>query len=213
MTEGLRIVVWDETDTSRFRPGHDGTGGTSRVQIGLSPAWWLGAKVHAVAARARTRGVRSWDEALRFALDSAQETGLPIADFQAWGHGGWGFMDLGDTRLERRTLQSLPIAELSRVMSDDALFWARCCSAFGARSGRAFAQELAERLGHRVASHTYVIGLLQSGAHSLAPGAIPDWPIEEGVVVENGEATRAKNSGPRQPRTIGCLRLDLPTGW
>jgi hypothetical protein len=208
--------VWDETDTSRFRPGHDGTGGTSRVEVGLSPAWWLGAKIHGLA-RGRTphraRGVRSWEQALRFAIDASQETGLPIADVQVWGHGGWGFMDLGDTRLEKRTLQSLPLDELSRVMTEDALFWVRCCSAFGARRGRVFAQELAERVGHRVAGHTYVIGVLQSGTHSLTPGAEPDWPIEEGVVMDEGQATRAKNSGPRQPRTIGCLRLDLPPGW
>jgi hypothetical protein len=229
LNDGLRIVVWDETDTSRLpgirrrrdpgmrvRPGHDGTGGTSRVEIGLSPAWWLGAKVHGLA-RGRTpfraRGVRSWEDAIRFALDSAQQTGLPIADFQAWGHGGWGFMDLGDTRLEKRTLPTLPLEELSRVMTRDALFWVRCCSAFGARSGRAFAQHLADHTGHRVAGHSYVIGVLQSGTHSLAPGAEPDWPVEEGVIIESGEFTRAKGSGPRQPRTIGCLRLDLPRGW
>lgn len=216
MSDGLRIVVWDETDTSRFRPGHDGTAGTSRVQIGLAPAWWLGAKVHGLA-RGRTpyraRGVRSWEQAIRFALDSAQETGLPIADFQAWGHGGWGFMDLGDTRLEKRTLSTLPLTELARSMTDDALFWVRCCSAFGGRAGRSFAPLLAEHLGRRVAGHTYVIGVLQSGTHSLAPGGSPDWPLEEGVVIEDGQPARAKGSGPRQPHTIGCLRLDLPRGW
>ena len=216
MTKALRIVVWDETDTSRFRPGHDGSGGTSRVELGLAPAWWLGAKVHGLMRGStphRARGVRSWDQALRFALEASQETGLPIADFQAWGHGGWGFMDLGDTRLEKRTLQSLPFAELARAMTDDALFWVRCCSAFGAARGRTFAKALAERVEHRVAGHTYVIGVLQSGTHSLAPGDAPTWPIEEGVIVENGEPSRAKGSGPRQPHTIGCLRLDLPAGW
>jgi len=216
MREGLRIVVWDETDTSRFRPGHDGSVGTTRVELGLAPAWWLGAKVHGLMRGStpyRARGVHSWEQALRFALDASQETGLPIADFQAWGHGGWGFMDLGDTRLEKRTLTSLPLDQLSRVMTDDALFWVRCCSAFGARSGRVFARELADRVRHRVAGHSYIIGVLQSGTHSLAPGAEPDWPLEEGVVLENAQPIRAKGSGPRQPHTIGCLRLDLPPGW
>jgi hypothetical protein len=119
--------------------------------------------VHGLARRAGAaaylaRGVRSWEQALRFAIDSAVESGKPIADFQVWGHGGWGFMDLGDTRLERRTLHTSlgPLVdELSRHMTDDALFWLRCCSAFGERAGRTFAPLLADRIGRRVAGHTY----------------------------------------------------------
>jgi hypothetical protein len=99
------------------------------------------------------------------------------------------------------------------VLTEDALVWLRCCSAFGAAAGRAFAPALAERFGVRVAAHTYVIHVLQSGTHALAPGERVDWPEDEGVVIERGRATRAKDSLPFEPRTISCFRLDLPRGW
>ena len=211
----LRVVVWDATDAPRrVRLDHDGSNGTSRVRLGLSPAWWVGAKLHALARSLsgvayRSAGVRSWEEAILFAVRCAREA--PIAELQVWGHGGWGFMDLGDTRLDRPRLASLdPLAE---VLAQDAQVWLRCCSAFGGRAGRAFAPALAERLRRRVVGHTYVIGALQSGTHSLAPGARPSWPLEEGVVMVDGEPRSAKDSGVREPRTLGCLRLDLPAGF
>jgi hypothetical protein len=102
---------------------------------------------------------------------------------------------------------------LKRVLTDDALVWVRCCSAFGARQGRAFAPALAERFGTRVAGHTYVIHVLQSGTHGVAPGDRVEWPEDEGIVVEGGRAVRAKDSLPFEPRTLSCLRLDLPRGW
>jgi len=218
----LRVVVWDATDVGRFRAGHDGANGTADVHIGLSPAWWVGARLHAVARRLsgieyHARGVRSWDEALRFASTCAHTAQAPLTELQVWGHGGWGFMDLGDTRLDRAALASAamrePLDALADVLAVDAQVWLRCCSAFGGRAGRAFAPALATRLRARVVGHTYVIGVLQSGTHSLDPGDRPTWPLEEGVVIRNGEPHSAKTSGAREPRTIGCLRLDLPRGF
>ncbi len=211
----LRVVVFDATDSPRrVRLDHDGSNGTSQVRLGLSPAWWVGARLHALARALsrvpyRARGVRSWDEAVEFTVSCAREA--PITELQVWGHGGWGFMDLGDTRLDRQRLATVdPLAD---VLADDAQVWLRCCSAFGGRAGRAFAPALAERLRRRVVGHTYVIGALQSGTHSLAPFARPDWPLEEGVVMVDGEPRSAKDSSFGEPRTLGCLRLDLPAGF
>jgi hypothetical protein len=58
-----------------------------------------------------------------------------------------------------------------------------------------------------------VIHALQSGTHSLSPGAEPSWPLEEGVVMEQGRAVRAKDSLPFEPHTLSCLRFGLPRGW
>lgn len=216
----LRVVVWDATDTGRFKLGHDGQNGTSDVHVGLAPAWWAGARLHALArklggVRYESRGVRSWDEAIRFAVACVHRAQAPLAELQVWGHGGWGFMDLGDSRLHRGAFDTMheSLDALADVLADDSQVWLRCCSAFGGQAGRAFAPALANHLRTRVVGHTYVIGALQSGTHSLAPGDRPDWPLEEGVVIEDGEPRSAKSSGPREPRTIGCLRLDLPSGW
>jgi hypothetical protein len=237
----LNVVVWDRTDTflpvaegpASSRPGastnvrtrgRDGRpDGTMRGRFGLSPWWRLGGGLHGLSRRLEGvlyagRGVASWTEALEHAIEQADARGVPIVDFQAWGHGGWGFMDLGRTRLDRVALSGR--SPLARVLgafrerlAPNACVWLRCCSAFGSTQGRAFARELATRLGVRVAGHTYVIGAIQSGTHSLLPGETPSWPLEEGVVVRDGVHAGAKSSGPREPNTIGCLRLSLPSGW
>lgn len=220
----LRVVVWDARDRLlSHRGGHDGRAGTAAVRLGLSPAWWVGARLHAVARRFdggafAARGVSSWEEALGFAVSSAERAQAPITELQVWGHGGWGFMDLGESRLDRAALAlDAPLAPaLDRfrdVLDRDGRVWLRCCSAFGGRAGRAFAPALARRLAVRVVGHTYVIGVLQSGTHSVAPGEPAQWSLSEGVVLDGGEPVRAKVSGPREPRTVGCLRLDLPPGW
>ncbi len=208
---GVRLVVFDATDTGRFKLGHDGSHGTSAVRVGLTPAWWVGARLHALARAVRGEGyafhgVHTWDEAIAFAASHA-----PVAELQVWGHGGWGFMDLGDTRLSRATLPRLD--PLRAALAGDARVWLRCCSAFGGREGRRFAPALAAHLGCRVVGHTYVIGAWQSGTRSLAPAAEPDWPLDEGVTMRGGEPHAAKGSSPFAPRTVSCLRLDLPRGW
>jgi hypothetical protein len=199
----VRIVVFDKTDRIGLRRGQDG--GAAGVEVGLAPAWWLGSKLHAMFG-ANTRGVSSWTEAIDFAC--AHDS---ISDFQIWGHGGWGYMAIGDSRLSIKTLSM--VDALRERMTPDGQLWLRCCSAFGGREGRIFARALADRLQRRVVSHTYVIGVRQSGTHSLLPGADPTWPLEEGVVMQNGDPVRAKGSGFFEPNTISCFRLDRPTGW
>ncbi len=216
----LRVVVWDRTDLGRRRRGHDGARGTANVRLGLAPAWWVGAKLHALARRAAgvpffNRGVASFEEAIRFAVACTGATQSPLTELQLWGHGGWGFMDLGESRLDRVALGRAhplagPLDLLRDALADDGQVWLRCCSAFGGQEGRLFGPALAERLGARVIGHTYVIGALQSGTHSLTPGEVPMWPVTEGVEAPAGEPARALASGPHEPNTLGCLRLDLP---
>ncbi len=229
--EPLRLVVWDETDSgifrvaSRNRERHDGRGGTSRATFGLSPWWKLGGSLHGLTRRAqsipfRSRGVSSWQETFAWAASVSREEGRPIAELQAWGHGGWGFMDLADSRLDRNALSRARGTRLAPeldafrdALADDGLLWLRCCSAFGGHAGRAFAPAIADRLRREVAAHTYVIHVLQSGTHVVSPGAVADWPVSEGVITKDGEPVSAKNSNFGEPRTLSCLRADLPLSY
>jgi hypothetical protein len=214
----LRLVVYDRTDTGplaipRIERDADGaahgTGGLTR--------WWrIGAGLHRAARASGTLGASRWDEALAWAIAEAQGKGQRIAELQAWGHGGWGYMGMGKTRLDVAAIE--PGGELSalvdafaEVLAPGALVWLRCCSAFGHPRGRELAERLAMRTRARVAGHTYVIGVWQSGTHSVGPGERATWPVEEGV--EPGVVPRALVSSPGAPRTVTCLRPGLPAGW
>ena len=220
MTEaGLRLVVYDRTDTGPLaipRVERDADGAAHGTG-GLTRWWRLGALLHRGALRSSgSLGASTWDEALAWAVAQAETRGAPIAELQAWGHGGWGYMGMGTTRLDVGTVApggalAARIEALSHVLAPGALVWLRCCSAFGNERGRVFAERLADRVGARVAGHTYVIGVWQSGTHSLAPGEHPRWPSGEGI--EPGATPRALISTPSAPRTLTCLRPGLPAGW
>lgn len=221
MARPLRLVVYDQTDVAplslpRIERASDGTAhGTG----GLSRWWRVGAAMHRGVLRADgTRGVSSFAEALEWATSIARQRGAKLGELQVWGHGGWGQMTLGRTRLDRDALArsseiSAALDALRDVLADDALLWLRCCSAFGEREGRAFGAALADRVRARVAGHTFIIGVFQSGTHSIAPGQEPTWDPEEGI--ERGAAglACAMTSTPKAPNTIGCLRLGFPGGW
>jgi hypothetical protein len=216
----LRLIVWDRTDTApvtipRIERGDDGT---ARGTGGLSRYWRIGAFGHRAATRAHaTFGASTWDEALAWAARMARERGTRIAEVQAWGHGGWGYMGMGKSRLDAAALSpSSPLAPhvdaLRELLAPTALVWLRCCSAFAA-SGGAFAERLADRLGVKVAGHTFIIGFWQSGTRSVAPGQRAAWPSTEGVERSAAGAHRARVSAPAEPRTITCLAPGLPSGW
>lgn len=126
-------------------------------------------------------------------------------------------MQLGKTRLDGDALR--PNHELAPALDalrgclagPDALFWLRCCSAFG-HTGRSFAQDLAARLGCKVAGHTHIIGFWQSGTHSLRPGEAPGWDPREGVRFQGRAATAALWSSVDAPNTLSCLSMGLPEG-
>jgi hypothetical protein len=94
------------------------------------------------------------------------------------------------------------------------LWWFRTCETFGALPGQRFATELADFLGARVAGHTYIIGHVQSGLHTLRPGERPTWSEDEGLREGSpDEPRRAHWSRLRAPNTITCLRGTIPDGY
>ena len=221
-SQPLRLVVFDATDRGgpwARRARTPASDGRSAERIGLAPVWWLGARTHRLLGGADAWcGVDSWDEALGWARDVATRRGRPIGSLQAWGHGGWGFMRLGQTRLDAAGLEPASALGTSldalagALAGPEALVWLRCCSAFGSE-GRHFARMLADRLGCRVAGHTHVIGFFQSGTHSIAPGVDPSWDPTEGVIVREGQAASARGSSPFAPNTVTCMHLDLPAAF
>ena len=126
-------------------------------------------------------------------------------------------MAMGDGRLDALTMAGALAPELGalgRALAPGALVWLRCCSAFGTRAGQDFGAKLADTLGARVAGHTYIIGIWQSGTHSVSPGATADWDHLEGVERDGrGAPLGAAMSTGRAPRTLHCLRPGLPAGW
>ncbi len=216
----LRLVVYDATDTApvaipRITRGADGSAeGTG----GLTRFWRLGAGLHRGVGRASaTLGARTWKEALRWAVARADAAGEPIVELQLWGHGGWGYMAMGDGRLDAETSRGTlgpEVDAFAAALAPGALVWLRCCSAFGTRAGQDFAAQLASTLGARVAGHSYIIGIWQSGTHSVAPGASADWDALEGVERDaRGAPLGAAVSTARAPRTLHCFRPGLPRGW
>jgi hypothetical protein len=99
-------------------------------------------------------------------------------------------------------------AFVARLRGPDALVWFRTCGAFGGAAGHAFAIACAARFGCRVGGHTFVIGPLQSGLHTVTPTLPPSWPLDEG---QNGHGLLP--STPMAPHTITCLHGAIPAGW
>lgn len=208
MTAGLRLMIYDRTCRGRG------------PLLGLSHAWWTGAVLYRGLGRLdAVRGVTCWDEALQFLAEYRPDE--PIAQVQYWGHGKWGAPRVCKQVLDVRALcRDHPLrpglAALRRrlVPGPDALLWFRTCETLGARPGHAFARELADFLGCRVAGHTYIIGHVQSGLHSLAPGCEPDWPEDEGLAAGTAVAPqRALWSSLSAPNTITCLHGTVPAGY
>ncbi|MCA9655579.1 MAG: hypothetical protein H6712_21290 [Myxococcales bacterium] len=187
---------------------------------GLSHAWWAGAQLYRGLRRLDAyRGVDSWEEALEFLADFRSDH--PLAEVQYWGHGKWGGARVRQQLLDRAALDRRhPLhARLAAVRDrmqpgGQALWWFRTCETLGARPGQRFATELAEFLDARIAGHTYIIGHVQSGLHTLAPGERPTWPEDEGLLEGSPEEPRRAHwSRMRAPNTITCLRGTIPAGY
>lgn len=226
MASALRLVIFDATDTpraarerARARKTRGQPAGAAVMEPGLSPIWRAGTVLHRLAFAAdASLGAASWEEALSWAVRVSRENNRPIASLQIWGHGSWGAMRLGPSALDgaallrRHALGPLLDDLRSRLEGPEAVFWLRCCSAFG-HTGRRFAADAADRLGCRVAGHTYVIGFFQSGTHSLRPGETAAWDEREGVQLVRGQPAAALVSTPNAPNTVSCLAFGLPAAF
>ena len=202
-TGGLRLLVHDATCVgSGFLPG-------------LSNAWSSGALLYRGLGRIdASKGVRNWREALTFLTEYGGDS--PVAEVQYWGHGTFGKVWIAKDGLDRARLTSPdlePLLDRLRnrlsAASSEALVWLRTCETMGGASGHAFAKELSSRLGCRVAGHTHVIGVLQSGLVALRPDEEPSWPLDMGLG-PSGESGHGLPSSPAEPSTIHFLTDRLP---
>ena len=197
----MRLLVYDRTCVIRGRA--------------LSTPWAIGARLYRGLGRIdATRGVASWAEALAWLATHDR-----VDEIQYWGHGRWGRAMVGDDVLDARVLDTshglhAALREVRARLAPDALLWFRTCETFGATRGIAFAEALADFLGARVAGHTHVIGVHQSGLHGLAPGARAGWSPAEGLAEGTpADPKRAQPSGRRAPNTITCFDGAVPAEW
>lgn len=176
-----RVMIYDASDT---KPG-----------VELADAWAAGGWLYRGLRRLDVcRGFTSWKQALDW-IESLQA----VDEVQYWGHGSPGAVWLAGQRLN--------VDELARIKVRN-LFWLRTCASFAGAPGHELASKMSRVLGCRVAGHTHNIGPLQSGLHSLRPGAEPAWPDSEGIA-----GGKAKRSTPLAPNTITCLHGSFPESW
>lgn len=201
-------MVFDRTCTGKpWRPG-------------LSHAWGSGQHLYRALGRIdRSLGVDTWDEALHWLGSVGGDR--PIAEIQYWGHGKWGLARVDTVAFNADALASThrwaPLLDRirERLLPDaQSLLWFRTCETLGCVPGQEFAQRLTDRLGCRVAGHTYIIGHWQSGLHSLAPGQTPSWSTTEGLREGTPEnPTGAHWSRAWHPNTISFLHGRVPQGY
>jgi hypothetical protein len=203
----LRLVVYDRTCI--------GVG----PWPGLTHSWIAGGLLY----RLRNQidlvfGAADWMEALSWL--ASVEPARRIAEIQYWGHGKWGQIHIDRQALNERALlanhahASLLNRIRERLVGPHALLWLRTCETFGAEKGHSFAAALAERMGCKVAGHTYIIGPFQSGLHSLQPGQRAQWSADEGIREGTAQAPRrAFWSTPWAPHTIHCLQGQIPRAY
>jgi hypothetical protein len=204
--EPLRLLVYDRTCT-----GPHGL-------PGLSHAWQAGHHLYRGLGRLDAGfAASSWAEALDWLATHAAPA--PLGEIQFWGHGRWGQAHIAGQPLDVSALSPAhPLHErLARVrarMQPQSLWWFRTCETFGTAAGHGFAQAFARFFDCRVAGHTFVIGVWQSGLHSLRPGETPGWSLEEGLRVTPAARTQAAApSRPGAPNTITCLHGRVPPGF
>jgi hypothetical protein len=181
---------------------YDARPGAGLGQWFLKTSWllgcWLQKRLGLVDAYV---GVVSWDEAATWL---ARLEG--VTSFQYWGHGAPGWVFLAEKTMPRGWLVSVKGA-----FAPGAIVWFRCCEVAQGRAGHEFMRALVKDAGCTVAAHTFVVGPWQSGLHTMAPGAEPTWPLDEGTGFR--DAWWPHYLSPWLPRTVFCLRTRVPEGW
>jgi hypothetical protein len=202
---GQRLMVYDATWEGR-----------RWVQPFLTSTWMVGGRAWRLIGRFDgVLGARSWAEALQW-LGDRKET---IDHVEYWGHGRWGQLKIGKDTLDASAFRdpAEPRRPLVQRFADrlqpESLVWFRTCETFGRARGQDFACTVTESLGCRAAGYTYVIGHLQSGLHSLAPGARPHWSEREGLPEGVDDPKVAQWSHWKAPNTVTFLAGRVPDGF
>lgn len=183
---GLKVMVYDATDTVPD-------------QLELADSWKLGGVLYKLVKQVdHIIAATSWAQAVK-ELNAIKQ---PIEEIQFWGHGCPGKFFIAGKPLDDLVLEAITFKVKNLV-------WFRSCGTFAGSRGHNFAKKIARKFQCQVAGHTFIIGPLQSGLHSLKPGKEPSWSIEEGL---DGKG-KMKNSSPWAPNTITCLHADVPKGW
>jgi hypothetical protein len=187
----------------------------------LTASWKAGAVLYRALGRLdASYGAASWSEALEWLANHAPDR--RIQEIQFWGHGNWGCAKIDGERLDAGALEpSDPRhALLSRIRErlvdgGAALWWFRTCETFGTEAGHAFARAWSRFFRCRVAGHTYIIWLAQSGLHAIDPDREPSWPIDEGTrAAKDGRtAPKARWSLWHHPNTISCFTGEIPASF
>ena len=149
-------------------------------------------------------GASSWDDALAWLVGRPE----PISAVQYWGHGSPGTVWLAG--------KTMPITALStlkpKLKDHTASVWFRCCNVFQGTRGHAFAKQALAALNCRVVAHTYIVGLWQSGGHSVMPlNPVPNWSLEEGTKLKN--PWWPDYLRPWLPNTVFCMTTKIPPNW
>lgn len=219
VTPPLRLMIFDQSCRNDF-PRPKWLSGLP--WLGMSHSWQAGARLYTMLDRLDAwRGFDNWSTALGWLARFGGST--PIAEIQFWGHGKWGCAKISGESLDRGSLaaNSVHRRDLEAIrerMSASGklrpLWWFRTCETFGAKRGQDFAQAWTDFFGSRAAGHTYIIGPLQSGLHSLEAGQRPTWSASEGIAEGTAsQPRRAQWSRLREPNTITCFRGTIPLGY
>lgn len=177
----------------------------------LTTPWAAGGALYRAMRRIdASHGATSWDTALAWLASLP----APVTEVQYWGHGKWGRAFVGEDALDASAIASGRLDALRAALAPDALIWFRTCETFGANAGIDFAERLADYTGARVAGHTFVIGIRQSGLHGLSPGTRADWSPAEGLAEGTPDApARAHGSSLSAPNTVTCFTPAVPDAY
>ena len=204
---GLRLVVFDATQQKR-------------PPRALGYSWRYGTRLYGALGRHDGAfGARDFAEA--FAWLNRYQPEHQIQELQFWGHGKWGAPRVyGESLREDCLLRNhelcggLDTLATRMLPNDRGLWWFRTCESFGAAMGVSFARTFADRIGCRAAGHTFIIGHVQSGLHSVLPGQEPCWAPDEALLEGTPDSPkRAAWSRLRAPNTITALQSNLPAGY
>ncbi len=182
----------------------------------LATSWKLGSSLYKTFRMLdKVKGVSSWEKAIDWLIEETKTE--PASMIQFWGHGYPGYALIGHEFLSAYTFDNKVMGEklrtLGKQLVPETVFWFRTCGTIAGRDGHEFAERFSSEMNCTVAGHTYLIGLWQSGLHTLQAWDKANWPITEGINKKADGTISLKASHPFAQNTITCLSGNLPVKW